>query len=273
MKRFLLLIAFGIAASISANGQSADKVDVSKSLISAQAKLEQEFTQLVLEMENGRVSRDKSVAERTLADGYISTGENGSNGGGKPQAIKGRSDTEANKRAAESLAGTEFKHSVEDVRVQPHGETTVVNYRLVYRLVMNGESVVKQFRVNEVFIKREGGRWQSVLHTETVIPGNPVAAKIDTKVYGDYTGEYRLHAKRSYTITSEGDKLFFQAPGVQKTELVPENENTFVQNGGLFYRIIFKRDGKGQITHLRLREFPGVEYNAIKIKQQEAKLK
>lgn len=231
----------------------------------AQTNLEQELKQLIREMEDGRMSRDKSVAERTLADGYISTHENGSNGGGKAQAIKGRSDAEANKRLADSLTGTQFAQNVEDLRVEPHGDTTAVNYRLVYRLVLNGESVVKQFRCNEVFIKRDG-RWQSVLHTETVIPGEPVAAKIDTKVYGDYIGEYRLHSKRNYTITREGDKLFIQAPGVQKTELVPEDENTYVQKSGLYYRIIFVRNDKGQVAHLRLREFPGVEYSAIRIK-------
>lgn len=227
--------------------------------------LEQEFRQLIEEMENGRMSRDKAVAERTLADGYISTGENGTNGGGKPQAIKGRSDAEANKRTAQSLAETKFAQSIEEVRVEPHDDTMVVNYRLVYHLVLNEEAVVKQFRCNEVFIKRDG-RWQSVLHTETVIPGDPAAVKIDTKAYDDYIGEYRLTSQRIYTITRENDKLFFQASGAPKVELVPENDNTFIQKSGLFYRFIFVRGDKGQITHLRLREFPGVEYSAIKIK-------
>jgi len=261
MKRFLQIIAAMLFVSSIAFAQT------EKSTIpapdTARIKLEQELKQLVLEMEKGRMSRDRAVAERTLADGYISTSENGSNGGGKEQAIKSRSDAEAVKRAVESLAGTRFALNVEDVRVVPHGDTAVVNYRLIYHLVLNEEPVVKQFRVNEVFVKRDG-RWQSILHSETVIPGEPVAAKIDTKVYSDYAGEYRLHAKRNYTITREGDKLFFQAPGVQKTELVPENENTFVQKSGLFYRIIFVRDEKGKITHLRLREFPGVEYSASK---------
>lgn len=262
MKRILFstaLIAIFVAL---ANGQIAD----SKTSSAAQVKLEQEFKQLVEEMQNGKISGDKAVAEQTLADGYISTDEIGANGGGKSQALKSRSNPEIFKRLRQSLDEAKYTQSIEDVRVEPHNDTIAVNYRLVIHLVTNGEQVVKQFRCNEVFVKKDD-RWQSILHTETVIPNAPFAAKSNPKVYDDYTGEYRLHRARSYTITRGGaDKLFFQAPGLEKIELVPENETTFAQNGGNFYRVQFVRDDKGKVTHLRIKEFSGVEYNAIKIK-------
>lgn len=231
----------------------------------SQTELEQYFKQLVEEMQNGRFSGDKAIAERTLADGYISTDEIGANGGGKERIIKSRTNPEVFKRLGAALAEAKYSQTIEDVRVEPHGETVAVNYRLVVHLVTNGEPVVKQFRCNEVFIKKDN-RWQSILHTETVIPNPPFTAKIDTKIYDDYAGEYRLHQTRSYTITREADKLFFQAPGLEKIELVPENETTFAQNGGNFYRVQFVRDAQGRVTHLRIKEFSGVEYNAIKIK-------
>ena len=231
-----------------------------------QMKLEQGFKQLIQEMQDGKISGDKAVAERTLADGFISTDEVGANGGGKPQALKSRSNPENFKRLRAALAEAKYMQSIEDVRVEPHGDTVAVNYRLVLRLTTNGEPVVKQFRCNQVFINRDG-RWQSILDVEVVIPGAPFAAKIDTKVYNDYVGEYRLHRARSYTITREGgDKLFFQAPGLSKIELVPENEITFAQNGGNYYRLSFVRNDQGQVTHLRMKEFSGIEYNAIRIK-------
>jgi hypothetical protein len=52
---------------------------------------------------------------------------------------------------------------------------------------------------------------------------------------------------------------------VKRAELVPENENTFVIKGDQ-YRVIFLRDNTGEVTQMKLREFPGVEYPAIKVK-------
>ncbi|MFL6228664.1 MAG: DUF4440 domain-containing protein [Pyrinomonadaceae bacterium] len=261
MKFFLrsTLVVFILGSSSLAQTQSATPSPAN----AARNSLEQEFKQLVEEMQDGKIKGDKAVAERTLADGFISTDEIGTNGGGKPQALKSRSNPEAYQRALEELAEARYTQSVEDVRVEPHGDTAVVNYRLVMHLMTNGEAVVKQFRCNQVFIKRDG-RWQSILNTEVVIPGEPFATKIDTKVYDDYVGEYRINSKRTYLVTREGDKLFFTRG--QKVELVPENENTFAQKDGNYYRVAFVRNDKGQVTHLRLKEFPGVEYNALRIK-------
>ncbi|MDQ6786297.1 MAG: DUF4440 domain-containing protein [Acidobacteriota bacterium] len=267
MKRFLQIIFLTLIFGGIVFAQT--EKSAAPALNATQTKLEQEFRQLILEMQDGAMNGDKALAEQTLADGYISTRENGSNGGGKPQALKSRSNPEAFRRAREELAEVKYTQSMEDVRVEPHGDTVAVNYRLVTRLTISGEPVIKQFRCNQVFIKRDG-RWQSILYAEVVIPGEPFAAKIDTKVYEDYVGEYRLNSKRTYLITREGDKLFFTRilflkPEI-KVELVPESETTFAQNGGNYYRISFVRNDKRQVTHLRMKEFSGVEYNAIKIK-------
>ena len=92
--------------------------------------------------------------------------------------------------------------------------------------------------------------------------------KFDKKHFKAEKIEYFISSKAGISHTSVEDKPFvYMRPGlVQKVELVPENENTFVQNGGLFYRISFISNDKGQVAHLRMKEFPGVEYNAIKIK-------
>ncbi|MDQ6609883.1 MAG: hypothetical protein M3Y85_08690, partial [Bacteroidota bacterium] len=64
-------------------------------------------------------------------------------------------------------------------------------------------------------------------------------------------------------VVKENDKLYWGKK--ERVELIPENENTFTMNGKEFYRIKFIKDEKGKVTHLRVIEFPGVEYSAIKI--------
>ena len=138
---------------------------------------------------------------------------------------------------------------------------------------MNGEPVVKTFNATEVLAKRDG-RWQSVMHTETVMPGEIVAAKINPKMLDDYVGRYRLTPTIFYSVRREGDKLLWES---DHSELVPESETTFLKKNGaadgranrdperLVSRMIFVRDDQGHVTHIRIREYPGVEYSATKI--------
>ncbi len=241
----------------------------------ARPTLEQEFKSLLQEMADARwaltekgAAQSKAVTERTLADTYVEVLENGDTRT-KAEVMENRTP-EGTAAAVKTVAETQLTVAIEDVRVQTYGETATVNYLKNSRLVFNGEAVVKLFRCTETFIRRDG-RWQSVLHTEAVIPGEPAAAKVEAKAFGDYVGEYRLTPSVVYTVSREGDKLYW---GRGKQELVPESENTFIFRRrtnrkvdlNTSYRVIFVRDDKGRVTHLRMREFPGVEYSAVKIK-------
>lgn len=237
--------------------------------------LEQEFKNLLQEMADARwalnekgAAQSKAITERTLADTYIEVLENGDTRA-KVEVMENRTP-EGTAAALKTVAETKLTVAIEDVRVQTYGEVATVNYLKNSRLVFNAEPVAKLFRCTETFIKRDG-RWQSVLHTETVVPGEPAAAKVEVKAFDDYVGQYRLTPTIIYTVTREGDKLLW---GRSKQELVPESENTFVFRRrpnrkvdlNTSYRVIFARDDRGRVTHLRMREFPGVEYSAIKIK-------
>jgi hypothetical protein len=103
-----------------------------------------------------------------------------------------------------------------------------------------------------------------VTYHETVIPGVIVPARIEAGVYDDYVGRYRLFTDWDYTVSRDGDSLRIGFPDGTGTELMPETGTTFVLRGSL-YRVLFIRDEEGAVTHFRLREFPGVEYNAIRI--------
>ncbi|MGI8811546.1 MAG: DUF3471 domain-containing protein [Pyrinomonadaceae bacterium] len=226
-----------------------------------QTTIEQEF-QRILQTEADSEARfdDKDFEHRSSAE-YFSTDEKGAVST-KAEWLKNPVPKETREKVAAEYAEVNLKEKVEDVRVALYNDTAVVNSRWLMSLTINGEAVFKQFRYTHVFVRREN-RWLLVAKHETVIPLDPIPAKIDFKVYDDYVGVYQLNSKHAYTVTREGDKLILGK--TKKHELVPENENTFVQKGDQ-YRIIFVRDAQGKVSHLRWREFPGVEYNAIKIK-------
>ena len=136
-------------------------------------------------------------------------------------------------------------------------------YRLVQHTRFQGEPCTKVFRMGEVY-RREGDRWRVVVSSETVIPGKPIPRPVDTKAYADYDGIYRLLPDYTYRVTRDGDGLLWFNSEAGRVELVPEDEHTFVIDGRAHYRVRFERDAAGKVTHLRMIEFPGVEYSAIK---------
>ena len=241
--------------------QTTNPIPSPTSIIVAPANLDQEFKQLLQERADGKWRNNKEFVERTTAETRISVNEKGDiRRGTKAEVMAGLS-----KPAAPNPIPAEVKLAwfIEDVDVQVYGEVAVVHYRRDARMVLNQEPVLKQVRCTEVF-KRAADVWQSVAFQETVIPGEIIAAKIDPKIYDDYVGRYQLFTGNLYTVRRNGNKLMLNSRLSGEQELIPENDHTFVVKGNQ-YRVIFVRDEKGQITHLRWREFPGVEYNAIRV--------
>jgi hypothetical protein len=232
---------------------------------SSDAKMDEEKIKILInQREQARLNGDKSIGNRVLARTYISIGESGTLTP-KSESFDTPIDTAVFRQISESNKEIQMKIKVDsfDFRFYNSIATAVVNYRLFYNLTFNNEPCLKVFQCNEVLIKKNGFNWQSVSHTETVIPGKPFAVKINYKVYDDYVGKYRLFSKKFYTITRKGDKLWLGTR--TNVELIPEDENTFVENGLNYYRIKFIKDAKGKVTHMRWIEFPGVEYSAIKV--------
>lgn len=230
--------------------------------VSADTKqAEQTIKALILEREIGRYTGDKSIGKRILDPTYTFIDEIG-NLQEISTSFNTANDTAAMRRLAEQNKEMQYKTSVDSFHFQFYDNTAIVKYRLIMDLVFNGEPCHKVFQCNEVMMKGVGN-WRSVSHSETVIPGKPFETKIDKKVYDDYVGRYQLFSTHIYNITKQNDKLYLGTK--DKTELVPENENTFVMNGKEFYRIKFLKDEKGNVTQMRWIEFPGVEYSAIKV--------
>lgn len=234
-----------------------------------------EFQRLLQRMADARwaltpagAAQSAAVTDSTLHDSYVEVLENG-DVRAKAAVMENRT-AEGTAAALRTVVETQLAVSIDDVRVQVHGQTAAVTYLKNSRLVFNGEPVSKVFRCTETFVRHDG-RWQSVLHTETVVPGEPVAASVAVNTLDDYVGEYRLTPSVVYSVAREGGRLLW---GRSRQELVPENETTFIFKRrpnrsvdlNTSYRVIFVRDARGRVTHLRMREFPGVEYSAVKIK-------
>ncbi|HSB12739.1 MAG TPA: DUF3471 domain-containing protein [Blastocatellia bacterium] len=87
-------------------------------------------------------------------------------------------------------------------------------------------------------------------------------AKIDTRIYDSYVGEYAI-GPASFTVSRDGDKLMFTAPGQPKIEAFPESETRF------YFKIIdaqvtFLKDEKGAVTGLTF-EINGRTMRATKV--------
>ncbi len=222
---------------------------------------EQTIKALILEREIARTNGDKTVGKRILDLNYTMIDEIG-NLNEISTSFNTANDSTAMKRLSEQNKEIEYKTSVDSFHFQFYGNTAIVKYRLIMDLVFNGEPCHKVFQCNEVLMKGVGN-WRSVSHSETVIPGKPFETKIDTKVYDEYVGRYQLFSTHIYNVTKENNKLYWGKK--DKVELIPENENTFTMYGKEFYRIKFLKDEKGKVTHLRVIEFPGVEYSAFRL--------
>lgn len=68
----------------------------------------------------------------------------------------------------------------------------------------------------------------------------------------------------TYRVTRDGDRLLWGNTEATRVELVPEDDHTFVLDGREFYRVRFERNPAGKVTHLRMIEYPGVEYSAVR---------
>lgn len=153
--------------------------------------------------------------------------------------------------------------SLEDLRTHRYGESLVASYRTRVRLTFNGEPCVKAFRVTEVF-HRTGGRWRSVARHEGVEPGRPTwRADIDPRVLDELAGEYRLLPGVTYRFEHRNGRLFWGPGG--EVELIPESVSTFATDGAMDYRVLFLRDGADKVVAARIREYAGVEYNALRV--------
>jgi len=229
-------------------------------LAPVQGTLDSAFTKILQAAADADARGDDRAYERRTTPHYFSVDEKGSVTTLR-DALSNPPSVEARQRRKGESEEEQLSVHVDDVHATMYGNTAIVRSRLVGTLVLNGERVSKQFRVTHVFVRERNG-WLLAARQETVIPLDPIPVQNNHNLYGDYAGHYRLLSSITLTVTRDGDRLLWG--NTLKHELVPESDTTFVIKGNQ-YRVIFMRDANGVVTHLRLREFPGVEYSAIRL--------
>jgi Domain of unknown function (DUF3471) len=80
-------------------------------------------------------------------------------------------------------------------------------------------------------------------------PKERIVAKVDTRIYDSYTGEYSMGLGPKFTILREDDKLYFVASGQPRIRAYPESETLF------FFKVVdaqvsFIKNEKGEVTEL-----------------------
>jgi hypothetical protein len=203
------------------------------------------------------IKGDRSFFESLLADEAIITDRNGRITT-KAEALKN----------FQPLPDMKFALSREDVRVYIHGDAAVVSGHSVGTVQAGSQSIKVDERSTDMYARR-GGRWRLIAGHTSDIPAERAVAKIDTKIYDLYVGEYKLTPSVILVVMNEGGKLMTQAmsqgkPSGPKSELLPSSETAFFTQGQAG-ETAFVRDDTGQVTHLIIRG-GGQEIKVTKVK-------
>lgn len=77
----------------------------------------------------------------------------------------------------------------------------------------------------------------------------PTVAKVDAKIFDAYVGNYELPTGQKLSVLRDGDKLFSQAPGRSRRELLPETAEKFfwMEIDG---RLSFVKNEKGEVVEM-----------------------
>lgn len=258
-RQYALNVLHWLSGLLPAAGSSVAASDQPSMSPAARADLARDLRWLIHSRYDADASELPEVIGRTMADTVVVVKEDGSISTLSREDIVAHPDELFPRMPPE----THFLQFIRDVTVQPYGDVAVVHYRLDSRMEFDHQPVQKEERITEAF-HREAGKWKTIAYQKAAIPGEMVPARVDPSVYDDYVGRYRLYPGYVFTVVREGDRLELDSPTGDPVQLLPETESSYVVKGTV-HRIIFVRDADGRVTRFRMREVPGVEYNAIRV--------
>jgi ketosteroid isomerase-like protein len=208
----------------------------------ANNKAAQELDKVTETFRAAYLRRDAEALASMLADDFLIVSSPYNQGMDKTQFLAGL------KRPMSSPQKWEAYEYSETVR-HYYGDTAVAFMVATLKGINpNNEPYTSRSRLTATSIKQQG-RWQIAAIHMTPIPIERVAAKVDPKVYDAYVGQYQFPGA-VVTVSREGDKLFWQAAGAVKNELIPANETTFYLKDSLTQNVMVK-DETGKVTHVK----------------------
>jgi ketosteroid isomerase-like protein len=161
MRRFLLILAAGIAAVSLGSGRSEEDRNI---------RAEREIRELEAQLSRAVVAGDRGLFDRVLASDFTHT----SHSGQFKTRAEWMAEDKVDSRQGRPPAGktTYEAFDVDDLAVRIYGETAVVTGRSIPKgRTTKGEPIRGQYRFLRVWVKRDG-RWQAVAFQGTRIAGS-----------------------------------------------------------------------------------------------------
>lgn len=141
---------------------------------------------------------------------------------------------------------------IRDFTVRLHGEVAVARYRITEFTEIGSQRIELDLWRTETYLHRDS-TWKLIAGADVLNPHDPQIAKVDPRLFDAYVGRYEYTPGLVDTVTREGDRLFVQSTGMEKEELLAENDTTFFAPGQ-DWRVIFLRNEKGEVTSLAFRQ-------------------
>jgi len=202
--------------------------------------VKQELRQLLVTYNEAGSKRDRAALEQLFADEYVWFQANG-NTVDKTKQIDGIMGNDA--QFVVPVSSFDQVHVYGDVAVNrgifPAGVTSTV-------------------------YAKKNGRWQFVQAQSTRLAPERRAVVVEPKALDSLVGRYELSPGAFATVTKEGDALMWQGGRRPKVRLMPLSEARFFAEG-TDLEMIFRRDDKGQATHVTMRQGTCLESELKKV--------
>lgn len=235
MKRALAFLMMLSVTCVAVASQPATKTD--RNLESTLKRIARER---ILQFDRG----DRGLWGPYVADGYLIATPTG--------AIQTRNQVMDGFEPLRDGYHDEF--SFEDVHVRRDGDTAVMSYVIdEYEFWDDQKYVVPKLRKTDTFILRNN-RWLLLASQETFMPAPYKEVSVDSSIYPQYVGRYRLMRSLAYTVSIQRGRLLLKESDKPNPKVLRalSTDAFFVE--GESAQIIFVRGHEGNVTHFLIRD-------------------
>ena len=143
-----------------------------------------------------------------------------------------------------------YAGSINLARAKSHieGDTAILSYDLDETETIFGQNMTACCHGTDTWMYRDG-RWQIVEGQMLRYYEDPAAGNANAQLYGEYVGVYELAPGILQTVSRDGDTLYVQRTGRDKTQLLPESGDVFFRKG-VEGQYLFRRDDSSKVDAL-----------------------